>query len=377
MRRKTLLYLITATIVAVSVSSCDKEHSVYQGNNGGGIGKKLVKEAEYYYSENDYPYSYTGGAFHGRQYQWNGNKLTDIIFSEYEKGRLDEETLCGSYELIYDGNNVTEIRFRDGSYQENTYFTYNKDHITEIYNTYIDGSYSGWSRTTITYTSDGHPQEVMETYDDGSVRRYLITWSGDNIISVQRYINGSLTYTRNYTYDNKKSPYAELPEWYYYFYYSIEKAFILSANNVILASTTDNDGQVSSKSYTYAYDGDYPVKRVQTGNNSSTTAYHSTTTTYYEYADGTGSSQMPQMCIIESATNNDSWGQVRGGGAYASGSTVILYAEALSDYTFQQWSDGNTENPRTITANGNATYTAIFASNSGGGNNNAHSKRQH
>lgn len=342
------------------MSSCDKEHSVYQGNNGGGIGKKLVKEAEYYYSENDYPYSYTGGAFHGRQYQWNGNKLTDIIFSEYEKGRLYEETLCGSYELIYDGNNVTEIRFRDGSYQENTYFTYNKDHITEIYKTYIDGSNSGWGRTTITYTSDGHSQEIMETYDDGSVRRYLITWSGDNIISVQRYINGSLTYTRNYTYDNKKSPYAELPEWYYYFYYSIEKAFILSANNVILESTTDNDGQVSSKSYTYAYDGDYPVKRVHTGD-------HSTTTTYYEYVDGTGKSQMPQMCIIESATNNDSWGQVRGGGLYASGSTVILYAEALSDYTFQQWSDGNTENPRTITANGNATYTAMFASNSGGG----------
>lgn len=353
MRRKTLLYLITATIVAVSVSSCDKEHSVYQGNNGGGIGKKLIKEAEYYYFENYHPYSYTEGDFDGRKYQWNGNKLTNFIYSLYEDGRLYE----GSPEFIYDGNNVTEIRFHDGSYQANTYFTYNKDHITDIYETYTDGDYPGWIRTTITYTSDGHPQEVMETDDAGSVLRYLITWSGDNIISVQRYRNGSLTYTSNYTYDNKKSPYAEFPEWFIY----KEMAFVfLSANNVILESTIENDGQVSSESYTYAYDGDYPVKRVHTGDNS-------TTTTYYEYADGTGSSQMPQMCLIESATNNDSWGQVSGGGLYASGSTVILYAEAYSGYTFQQWSDGNTENPRTITANGNATYTAIFASNSGGG----------
>lgn len=368
MRRKTLLYLITATIVAVSVSSCDKEHSVYQGNNGGGIGKKLVKEAVYYYYENDYPYSYTEGEFKGNKYQWNGNKLTDIIYSDYDDGRLYEENLLGRIELTYDGDNVTEIRLRDGSYQNNTYFTYNKDHITEIYKTYIEGSYSGWARTTITYASDGHPQEVMKTYDNGSVSRYLITWSGDNIISFQLYRNGSLRYTINYTYDNKKSPYAEFPEWF--IYTEKEMAFeFLSANNVILESTTYNDGQVSSISYTYAYDGDYPVKRVHTGNNS-------TTTTYYEYADGTGSSQMPQMCIIESAANNGSWGRVDGGGAFTSGSTVILYVEAESDYTFQQWSDGNTENPRTITANGNATYTAIFASNSGGGNNNAHSKRQ-
>ena len=54
-------------------------------------------------------------------------------------------------------------------------------------------------------------------------------------------------------------------------------------------------------------------------------------------------------------------GTVSGGGTYPEGATATLTATANSGYTFSQWQDGSTTNPRTITVTQNATYTAFFA----------------
>ena len=43
-----------------------------------------------------------------------------------------------------------------------------------------------------------------------------------------------------------------------------------------------------------------------------------------------------------------------------SGTEMKLYAEAEECNNFVQWSDGNTDNPRTVVVNGDKTYTAIF-----------------
>ena len=53
-------------------------------------------------------------------------------------------------------------------------------------------------------------------------------------------------------------------------------------------------------------------------------------------------------------------GTVTGGGTFTEGSTITLTATANAGYTFSQWQDGNTQNPRTITVTANATYTATF-----------------
>ena len=53
-------------------------------------------------------------------------------------------------------------------------------------------------------------------------------------------------------------------------------------------------------------------------------------------------------------------GTVNGGGTFAEGSSITLTATANEGYTFSQWQDGNTQNPRTITVTANATYTATF-----------------
>lgn len=55
-------------------------------------------------------------------------------------------------------------------------------------------------------------------------------------------------------------------------------------------------------------------------------------------------------------------GTVTGGGTYSYGATAVLTATPNANYSFQQWSDGNVNNPRQIQVTGDATYTAVFMS---------------
>lgn len=57
-------------------------------------------------------------------------------------------------------------------------------------------------------------------------------------------------------------------------------------------------------------------------------------------------------------------GSATGGGTYDYGTSVQISATPDTDYNFTGWNDGNTDNPRTITVTGDATYTASFAINS-------------
>ena len=57
--------------------------------------------------------------------------------------------------------------------------------------------------------------------------------------------------------------------------------------------------------------------------------------------------------------NNDLWGEVTGAGLYAQEATIT--ATPNDGYTFMRWSDGNTDNPRTIQVTSDTTFTAEFA----------------
>lgn len=67
--------------------------------------------------------------------------------------------------------------------------------------------------------------------------------------------------------------------------------------------------------------------------------------------------------VIDTITvlsGNETMGTVDGGGYYENGSEVTISANPKAGYRFVRWNDNNTDNPRTITVNGNATYTATF-----------------
>jgi hypothetical protein len=67
----------------------------------------------------------------------------------------------------------------------------------------------------------------------------------------------------------------------------------------------------------------------------------------------------PQYTITVVA-NDTAWGVVSGGGVYYAGETVVLTATARGEHHFVMWSDGNTQNPRSITVIGDVSYTAVF-----------------
>ena len=68
---------------------------------------------------------------------------------------------------------------------------------------------------------------------------------------------------------------------------------------------------------------------------------------------------VPAQCTITVSANPEH-GSVTGGGAYANGASAQLTATPNECYEFVQWSDGNTDNPRTVTVTKDATYTAEF-----------------
>ena len=102
----------------------------------------------------------------------------------------------------------------------------------------------------------------------------------------------------------------------------------------------------ATEEYTYTFTGWTPAVVAVTGD-----------ATY----KATFSSVVNVYTISVSAVN----GQVIGGGEYQYGATIDLTAIPNEGYVFDQWSDGVTDNPRTIIVTGDAEYTALFTSTEG------------
>ncbi len=83
---------------------------------------------------------------------------------------------------------------------------------------------------------------------------------------------------------------------------------------------------------------------------------------YSEGGSGQGGDNEQNYTITVSSANN-AQGTVVGSGSYENGKTATLVAVPSAGYKFVQWNDGNTDNPRTITVTGNATFIATFAEN--------------
>ncbi len=67
-----------------------------------------------------------------------------------------------------------------------------------------------------------------------------------------------------------------------------------------------------------------------------------------------------QLANVNITANNSAYGQVSGMGAYIDSTQVKILAIPNAGYIFVKWSDGNTENPRTIVASGDLDFTAVF-----------------
>jgi sugar lactone lactonase YvrE len=87
----------------------------------------------------------------------------------------------------------------------------------------------------------------------------------------------------------------------------------------------------------------------------------STFATGLDWPAGLAFAPAEQQATIAVAANPANGGTVSGSGSYTVGSQVQISATPTANWTFTGWSDGNTQNPRTITVpSGGATYMADF-----------------
>ena len=63
---------------------------------------------------------------------------------------------------------------------------------------------------------------------------------------------------------------------------------------------------------------------------------------------------------INAESNDSNYGEVSGTNIYKEKASVTLTAAPKKGYMFKQWADGNQDNPRTVVATEDKTYTAIF-----------------
>ena len=64
---------------------------------------------------------------------------------------------------------------------------------------------------------------------------------------------------------------------------------------------------------------------------------------------------------------NESQGSVSGGGTFDEGSTQTVRATPMTGFAFDKWSDGSTQNPRTVKLTSDLTLTASFKTATTGG----------
>ena len=63
---------------------------------------------------------------------------------------------------------------------------------------------------------------------------------------------------------------------------------------------------------------------------------------------------------VQTATNNDEWGTVEGGGTYMEGEEATLTVTTAQFCIFDGWTDGSWDLPRTVTVTQDTLFTALF-----------------
>lgn len=114
--------------------------------------------------------------------------------------------------------------------------------------------------------------------------------------------------------------------------------------------------QTFAQTNTYEYDANNRLTKVTYGNG---------VTVAYSY-DALGNRTSKKVTVsatkytVTTSVSPANAGTVTGGGSYYKDSSIELKAVANSGYKFSKWSDGNTDNPRTVIVTGNLSYIAQF-----------------
>ena len=80
-----------------------------------------------------------------------------------------------------------------------------------------------------------------------------------------------------------------------------------------------------------------------------------------------GGTTQPKKRTLTVRSANENQGSVSGGGTFDEGSTQTVQATPKTGFAFDKWSDGSTQNPRTVKLTSDLTLTASFKTATTGG----------
>ncbi len=176
----------------------------------------------------------------------------------------------------------------------------------------------------------------------------LAIWEG-SAVSLQFITHGVnikdiLLVTRNITCSNYTITCSAIIKWVNYDESILELDTL--QNGVVPIYQAETPSKPATPKYTYTFQGWSPDVVAVTGDATYIAQFDSTLIEYEIHVTPEGGSTEGGTVTIDGDTNY--------------GETMTLTPVPDGCHQFSQWSDGNTDNPRTITVTGDATYTAEF-----------------
>ena len=326
--KKTLLSsegcdsIVTLNLDVKRKYTINKDESICEGEVYDFYGTKLSKSGTYtnYVSESDrcvfvtlnltvnpsYSIKKRETIFNDEEYDFCGTKLTKS--GSYTK-ILQTTTGCDSIiqlELI-----VGEARIISG-----------KSNVDTL------GSVSGGGKfgvgESITITAIPENYATFVSWNDGSTENPRTILVEENVMYIAQF--SLSTYAVNVSYDENRGEVSGGGEYQY--------------GTVTVLTATPNEGYdfqkwsdgVTDNPRSYSVTNDLSVSAIFT----------------------------PKEYTVQISSENETIGSVWGGGTISFNESTTIYASPISGYRFVMWSDGNKDNPRTITVTDNVSLVALF-----------------
>lgn len=255
---------------------------------------------------------------------------------------------------------------------------YYQNYVTFAAHPYYGYHFTQWSDGNVE-----NPRTIMVDRDTTFTATFalnLYAVSINSVNSTMGYVSGTGNYTYNTTIGITATPN------YGYHFTQWNDGNTNNPRTIVVSKDTMFTAQFAANDYQLSVSSNYPLMGSAYG--AGTFSYSTQTTIaaaanygyhFIQWSDGNTENPRvvtvthnteyeaqfaPNLFTITTTASNPVCGSASGGGSYNYLSSISIVATPNYGYHFTQWSDGNIENPRTITVMSNGTYTAQFAINS-------------
>ena len=381
-------YGTTATLTAVA----DEHYYFTQWSDGNTDNPRMIRaiESDAIYTAEFNPYSYTitvlagehGSANGGGTYDYGTTAtLTATADEHYHFAQWSDGNTDNPRTLLVEGNTTYTAEFAIDKFTISATGEYG----------YIDGTgtYNYGTTATLTATADEHYHFTQWT--DGNTDNPRTVAVEDNAtytaefkpnpytITVYAGEHGNVNGSGTYDYGTTATLTATADEHYHFTQWSDGNTDNPRTVSVVGDATYTAEFKPNSYTITVSASEHGNVSGAGTYDYGTTTILTATANEHYHFTQWSdGNTDNPRTITVEgdatyaaefaidqyTITTYAQNGNVNGGGTYDYGITATLAAAADEHYHFTRWSDGNTDNPRTVSVVGDATYTAEFKPNS-------------